>query len=158
MNKKASSLKVAYVFFTCVVVLLLLSATFKLIIMVSQSRFDGTHRFNLLFSINQKKRSIISFEPSTSSLAFLKVPDTFQSTALRGLEVSLDGNIEVSQGSTYDFLVSSKETLSGKDIASILFQVLFSSSTNKTTITPIDTSRLLLFSYDLANGEAKTGE
>lgn len=66
---KKSNLKLVFIFCLLVFSLIFFSASLKIFAVLKSSRFDGEHRFNVLFLSGKKPSFLISLEPSTKSLS-----------------------------------------------------------------------------------------
>ncbi len=97
MPKKATSPKNTFRIFIvfCAVVLILILSSFaiKTVFVIKESKFDGTHRFTLVFSQNQKVNEVVSFNPQTTSASILTIKDSTKltlSTIARTLGIASD--------------------------------------------------------------------
>ncbi len=84
-------------FLGVVVLLLVISTIFKIIILISESKYDGKHTFNLAVTPIDKSKKVylFSFAPDKESLSYLQValdkPSSFLS---RTFAVPIDGKIQ----------------------------------------------------------------
>jgi hypothetical protein len=130
-KEKKDNLRLAAVFTFLVLGLIFLSLIVKLAFLIRDSKFDGNHKFNVVFS-GDNETDVVSFSPGSRSISILKLPGLNQDLPLL-LQVPIDGVIKV------------KGNLNIKSISSILIKsnLPFGNSINK--LTSIDLLRLSLF-------------
>ncbi len=128
-KKTKESLKAAYVFFFFVGGLILLSLFFKVVLLLKETKFDGSSHFSL--EIQNKKTEniqIISFSPQNSSIGILDV----QGLNPRSLEIPVDAKID------------SDKTIESGNIKTSLLTLLLNSDEKE--INFVDVLKLFLFS------------
>lgn len=138
------NIKIAILFVVFVCLVVLISFIFKLIHIVSQSKFDGSNRFTISVS-NKKNLEVISFSPSKHSISVLKLEGEIKKLNLRRfLAIPIDGFVEV------PFL----KTNGG--VASLMFNTFFDYKDTKTNLTIVDIFRLFLISRTAPSNDVVT--
>lgn len=136
-NSGLNSTKIALIFFAFVFAVIFVSLIFKVVNILSKSRFDSENRFTISVS-NGKDLEIISFSPKSQSISVLKILGETKSLNMnRFLEIAIDGEV--------------KSFLNKKDfkVPDLMFQFIFNYKDLKTNLTIIDILRLYLFSKTL---------
>lgn len=138
------NIKIAILFVVFVCLVILISFIFKLIHIVSQSKFDGSNRFTISVS-NKKNLEIISFSPSKHSISVLKLEGEIKELNMRRfLAIPIDGFVEAS------FL----ETNEG--VASLMSNTFFGYKDIETNLTTVDIFRLFLISRTASTNDVVT--
>lgn len=132
-NKEGSSMKLAGIFVLLVLGLIILSVFFKLAFLIKNSKFDGTHKFNVLL-ITKDKQSIVSFSPTNKSFTMLLINDKEAKENLsKFLEIPIDGKI------------ISKDNLSKDNLSFIFLKSAFPFGNVVEDLTIVDLIRLSVF-------------
>lgn len=130
-SKNGSNLRLAGLFVVVVFGLIIISGLFKLLLIVKESRFDGSHNF-IVSLVGKDKTQIVSFSPQSRAVSILDIDPKYNSDAAKTLEIPIDGVIIYQN--------------SGKDnISSALFSSAFSLGQSLKKITILDAFRLFLF-------------
>lgn len=139
-------MKIALLFFTFVIFLVLLAFGFRIFLLVLQSKYDGKHRFTLaVYATNSEKErviNIISAAPETRTLSVLRVTGNNLTDAFpiqRYLAIPIDATLVLSEQKKYP-----------KDYDGLLESLLFSYKTVKTDLTLIDVLRFYIFAKSLS--------
>lgn len=137
-NLKTDNLKIAFIFCLLVVILIGVSALFKLALLIRNSSFDGKHNFNVLFhQEDQINNVVISFSPMSSSISILDLTDDKDikpSAVGKTFEIPIDGIIKV----------PSKGILENGGMDALIKKAIFERF--NTNLTTIDLARLWIFS------------
>lgn len=138
IEKKARGLRTLFFYGVFVFCLIMISFAIRLFSLMSESKFDGAHRFTLLIGEEKKVLGLISFEPMTSSLSLL----TFSRESIltfsnfnRNLGVIPDGRIRTS----YHLVLT-------KTVPSIFQSFIFHQKDISTNINFYDLLRLYMYS------------
>lgn len=138
---KKQGLRTAMLFFVLVLMLILISLSYKLSTLVKGSSFDGENRFNVLFESlsNPKLYTIVSLDPKTRSASIVDMRGTVREKSIGYiLGVPIDGRVTT-------------KTISGKkDINYLFFQTLTHYREIKTSLTIIDIARLFVSAREVA--------
>lgn len=93
MSKKKVSnnnIRLAGLFVVLVFGLIILSVIFKFLLLIRNSKFDGTHRFTIDF-VTKTSSNIISFSPQNKSISLLKINGNITDKNISGfLEIPVD--------------------------------------------------------------------
>jgi hypothetical protein len=130
-TKNGGNLKLAGLFIVIVLGLIIISGFFKLLLIVKESKFDGSHNFIVSF-IGKDKAQIISFSPQSRTISILDTESKDNNDLEKNLEIPIDGTVA--------FQVSDKN-----NISSALLTSAFSLGSSLKKITILDAFRLLLF-------------
>lgn len=137
MRKKkkvqGQNLKIALWFALLVFLLIAGSLLFKFILLLKNSRFDGSHRFNIYLSCGKLDNSLISFSPENKTITILNLKKQPVNELQKNLEIPADD------------VILTKEDDCEKEISSRLASGIFGGF-KKTDLTAIDIFRLWLFS------------
>jgi hypothetical protein len=136
-KQKKDNLKLAAIFAFVVLGLVFLSLVVKLVFLIKDSKFDGNHKFNVVFS-GDNETDVVSFSPGSRSISTLKLPKASQNISML-LEVPIDGAIKV------------KGNLNIKSMSSILFKVNLPFGNSTKNLTFIDLLRLSLFTRTVSS-------
>lgn len=137
-KQQGKTLKFAIIFCIFVLVLVLMSIFVKTVILIKNSTFDGSHRFNLGI-IQQTQVSVVSFSPTNNSIAVLNLKGKPINTNLgQYLGLPIDG-----------VLKTNNLAIDKKNIASDMSKILFNYDDKTTSLTIIDVIRLWLFAKDV---------
>lgn len=132
--KKKGNMKLAGLFLLLVSGLVIFSVFFKIIFLIRDSKFDGSHKFNIEF-IAKEKVSIVSFAPLNKSLTVLLVKDEADKDNLsKSLGIPIDGKVVV------------KDNLTKNNIPLVLLKSVLPVGNLSKGLTSIDLIRLALFS------------
>lgn len=135
-NTKAAILFVLFVF-----TIILISAVFKVISVVRQSKFDGTNRFTITV-YSDKNLEIVSFFPTNHSISILRIEEGNKDLKVgKFLKIPVDGFIKAKSN-----LAEASFWEENKDIASLMSNIFFNYNNIKTNLTIIDILRLVLAS------------
>jgi hypothetical protein len=134
---KQGNLKLAGIFIAVVLGLIFLSFTVKLAFVIKGSKFDGNHKFNVLFKGNNEE-DIVSFSPNPRSISILKIVNPSTDLA-NTIAVPIDGTIKV------------KGDLNISDLLTILFKSEFPMGNKVGNLTFLDLFRLALFSRTVSS-------
>lgn len=126
-RKTASNLKFAAFFFILVGALVFLSLIFRIVLLIKESKFDGSSHFTIL--IQNSRVQVISFSPKSSTVGIL----TLENISSKSLEIPIDARI------------FSTSPVNSRNLSSSLSKMLFDFKSQK-EINFIDIFRLLLFS------------
>lgn len=138
-KKQVNTLRLAIIFCSSVLVLIVISLVFKTLVLIKDSNFDGTNRFNVEI-LQDNKVSVVSFSPLTHSITILNLKGKPANSNLsQYLELPIDGVIE-----TKDI------SLDKKNLTSNLSKFLFNFNDKKTNLTIIDVLRLFLYARDVS--------
>lgn len=138
-KQENTTLRVAIIFCISVLVLIVMSLIFKTLILIKDSNFDGTNRFNVEI-LQDSKVSVVSFSPLTHSIAILNLQGKpVNSNLSQYLELPIDGVIRTTDIS-----------LDKKNLSSNLSKILFSFNNKKTDLTVIDLLRLFLYAKNVS--------
>lgn len=149
------SMRVAVVFILSVVFLMLISLTFKTVLLIKQSKYTDDYNFTIgiLTPLNkdntEKKGEVISFDPLKQKITKLsfKEPIKKQEQLASITRVPIDSIVE---HKAFD--------RSNHDIASSLKKLLFNFGTLKTELTIIDAARLFLFAQTVPGQNLRNEE
>lgn len=130
-KQKNSNLNIAIGFSLLVLGLILLSLLFKGILLVEQSRFDGSNSFSVLFS-DKDKNQVVYFSPQNPSISILDINGYNPNSIGKALEIPIDGKV------TLD------DQVTAKNLSAILFRRILDFR-NQTDINPVDFFKLYLF-------------
>lgn len=130
-KQKNSSLNIAVGFSLLVLGLILLSLFFKSILLVEQSRFDGSNSFSILFS-EKSKNQVVYFSPQSPLISILDINGYDQNSIGKTFEIPIDGKV------TLD------EEVTTENLSTILFKRVLDFK-NQTNINSIDFLKLYLF-------------
>lgn len=136
-SKKDNSLKIAGVFLSCILLLIVGGFLLKLFLILSQSHFDSTHQYIVEVDENKSKGMLISFAPANKSVTFLTVTGKVDTSYGQYLDVPVDGYVSMTIPSNPNQLVQ---------------QMLFNTKSEK-GITIIDKLRLLFFVNTLKSSD-----
>lgn len=106
--KKTSNrgLKIAVVFSTAVIIVLIIAFVVRVSILFSQRQFDNYHNFILLDIKNTTSANVISFAPDKSSITIVHVHTTSQDTNI-GKELKIPINAKVTDPEMKEDAISS---------------------------------------------------
>lgn len=136
--KQANNMKLAGVFVVLVVFLIIFSIFFKTFFLIKNSKFDGSHKFNIAV-VTKNETQIISFSPSNKSITTLLVKEEIDKENIaKSLGIPIDGEIFTNDNLT-------KNNLSVMLLKSALF---LGNSAKDLTI--IDLMRLSLFARTIS--------
>ena len=130
-TKNGSNLKLAGLFIVIVIGLILISGLFKLLLIVKESKFDGSHNFIVSF-VGKNKTQVISFSPQGRTISILDTESKNNNDLAKTLGIPIDG--------TVTFQASDKN-----NISSALLRSAFSLGSSLKKITILDAFRLFLF-------------
>lgn len=146
-KKRSNNLNLAFLFLILLFGLILISIFFKLIFVVKDSKFDGTHRFILAF-VAKEETDVVSFSPQNKSISILKLDSQIKEEELsKFLEVPIDGVVKLSSAKVDE-----------KNISKALWQSEFSLGNAYSRITFIDVLRLFLFARDVSQNSISQRE
>lgn len=128
-QKSNSSLRIAYVFILCIVLLVAGGFLLKLFLVLRASTFDGTHQYILEIDEGNRKGALVSFNPNSSVVTILHVSGGADKSYGRYLGVPVDGSVVMDD-------IASPSKL----VANLLLH-----ASHERGITVIDKLRLLLF-------------
>lgn len=129
----------------CILVFFLVATSLvsKLIFLISQSTFDGEHRFTIAFLA--KPVSIVSFSPDIRTISLLKAPNVTDLKRIgRMLEIPIDATVDV----PHDLIA--KENVR-EAIESSLQTLFFAQADLYTSLTPLDIVRLWWFTRSVSS-------
>lgn len=127
-------MKLAGLFILLVLGLIILSVLFKVIFLIKESKFDGSHKFNIEF-ITKDKVSVVSFSPLNKSLTILLIKEEVDKNNLsKSLGIPIDGK------------VFSKDNLTKNNLSFILIKSILPFGNSIKDLTIIDLIRLSFFS------------
>lgn len=138
--KESKSLKTFYLYTVSVFFVIAVALLIKLIFVVQESKFDGTHHFTLVVTKDQHVKEIFAFSPQIPSLSVLRVKDeTVSYTSLgKNHGIAVDAQLEV------------KDTISlGQDVTTIMWDTVRNYATVSTDATIIDYIRLGFLSREI---------
>lgn len=152
------NLKVALFFGLFVFLLIAISVVIKIFLMVTQSKFDGFHHFNLAVYYTPEKGSsagyadVISFAPDTNSISVLKVSlvNRGEDSSVKELNVGsilkipVDANITLDESSKNLFSVSEN-----KEVNPAIQKMFLSYRDLKTNLTIFDAVRIWIFTKQI---------
>lgn len=136
-NSGLNSTKIALIFFAFVFIVIFVSLIFKVVAIISQSRFDSQNRFTISVT-NDKDLEIISFSPLSQSISVLKINGATKSLNInRFLKIPIDGEI--------------KSALKIEDlkVPDLMAKFIVNYRNLKTNLTIVDILRLFIFSKTL---------
>lgn len=128
-KKKDNSLKIAGVFVSCILLLVVGGFLLKLLLVVRQSHFDSFHQYIVEVDESSTKGMLISFAPNSKSVTFVTVLGKVDSSYGKYLEIPVDGYVHMTIP---------------KNLNQLTQQMLFGGKEEK-DITIIDKLRLLFF-------------
>jgi hypothetical protein len=129
---KQNNLQLAGIFLAVVLGLVVMSFAVKLLFVVKESKFDGSHEFNVVFTgINEQ--DVVSFSPQNRSISILKINNKIDNP-VKALGVPVDGVIRV------------KGNINTKNLSTLLFKSEFPLGQKVEKLTFLDLLRLGLFS------------
>jgi len=132
VEKHNTKIAILFVIFVCLVILA--SLIFRVVHVVSQSKFDGNNRFTISIS-NNKNLKILSFSPNTRSISVLKLDGNIKNLNVnKFLGIPIDGFVKAS------FLETNRE------VASLMSNIIFDYRRVETNLTIVDVFRLFLVS------------
>lgn len=137
-NGQSNNMRLAGLFVLLVLGLIILSSIFKVVFLVRDSRFDGTHKFNVEF-VGKNRVSIVSFSPQGKSISILNASNK-----------NGDGNLSKSYGVIIDGKIILKNDLLSKNISTVLVKSVFPFGNKVKDLTTIDLVRLFLFSRSVS--------
>lgn len=137
-KERKGNLRLAFFFSVFVILLILLSLSFKAVAIVVQSKFDGTHRFTVAVSnVDEKQRvNIVSFAPDAKTISILVLKGDLDSkdTAYY-LGAPIDATIQT---------IKSYESIN-EDVSGTLQEYFFTFPLLQTDMNIVDMGRLWLF-------------
>lgn len=137
-NGRNGNMKLAGLFVLIVSGIILLSFFLKIVFLINDSKFDGSHKFNVEF-IGKDETSIISFSPQAKSVSILKIPlNTNKDNLAKSLAVPIDGAVLL------------KTDIKGKSVSSVLIKSFFTFGNLFKELTVIDLIRLTLFTRSVS--------
>lgn len=132
-QRTISNAKIAIVFFAFLALIAAISLSFKVIILVKDSQFDGSKRFTLSIT-NGKAIEVTSLSPSLKNITIFKLDNNIESAkAGRLLEIPIDGFIE------------SNSLELDQQLNSLFVKTIFGYNRLKTNLTIIDLLRIAMF-------------
>lgn len=134
---KKNNLELAGIFVAVVLGLIFLSFVVKFIFIIKDSKFDGNHKFNVLF-VGKNQKDLVSFTPQSRSISILKIENPNVELSKK-LDVPIDGTIIL------------KEDLNIKNLSTTLFKSEFPLGQRVDKLTPLDLLRLALFSRTVSS-------
>jgi len=124
--------KIAIVFFVIILFVVFLSLLHKAILLISESKFDGDHRFNILVW-NKKNIKVLSFSPSEDKITILRIQGEKGGIDIyKFLEIPLDAHISTDYNNF------------NKNIKQLLIDVILDSRTTKSDLNVVDIVKLWL--------------
>ncbi|MFH1833269.1 MAG: LytR C-terminal domain-containing protein [Candidatus Levyibacteriota bacterium] len=134
-NLQTNNLRIAFIFCLLVGIIVGISVLFKVALIIKNSDFDGKSDFNVIFGQN-KKISVISFSPASSSIHILDIEgeSISLSTIGRRFKIPIDGFVKI----------QSNEKMEDEGFDSLFKSALLGRADTK--LTAIDIARLWLFS------------
>lgn len=130
-TKNGSNLKLAGLFIVIVLGLILISGLFKLLLIIKESKFDGSHNFIVSF-VEKNRTQVVSFSPQSRTISILDIESKYNNALAKTLEVPIDGIINL-------------QTSDENNISSALLKSAFSFGSSLKKITILDAFRLFLF-------------
>jgi hypothetical protein len=131
-TKDDKNLRLAGLFIIIVLGLIVISALFKFLLIVKDSRFDGSHNFIVSF-IGKDREEVVSFSPQNRTLSILDIDSKYNNKDLtKTFEIPIDGTV-VSQNINSD------------NISSPLLKGVISLGQPLKKLTILDALRLFLF-------------
>ncbi len=145
-GREGKNLRLAGVFVFLVVGLIVMSLAVKIIFIVRDSHFDGSHKFNVVFS-SEKTLSVASFSPSNNSFSVLKINENIKPEDVsKKLEVPIDG------------IIVATDDITEKNISSTIFKSLLPLGNSYKNMTIFDVVRVFLFSRSVSDGSVYVRE
>ncbi|HSD98867.1 MAG TPA: LytR C-terminal domain-containing protein [Patescibacteria group bacterium] len=128
-----NSLKIAFIFICCILLLIAGGFLLKLFLVLRASTFDGVHQYILEIDENREHGALVAFSPATSSITMLQINGRVDNTFGKYLGIPVDGVVSMS-------VPENPSELAGD---------VFIKSSHEKGITIIDKLRLLLFANSL---------
>lgn len=145
-KKESKNLRLAGLFTLVVIGLIIMSLLLKIIFIIRDSHFDGSHKFNIVLS-GKNSLEVVSFSPANNSLSVLKVDDNLNpDETAKVLKIPVDG------------IVKAKDAVSEKNISSTLFKAFLPLGNSFEKMTVLDLLRTFLFSRGVSQNEANVRE
>lgn len=139
-KQSGTNLRLAGLFLLLVLGLIIVSAIFKFIFLLNQSKFEGSHRIVVAFVDKNNNARVVSFSPRSKSIYILKVDSKIRPEDLqRFLEVPITG-----------YVYTGSRDINQNNVSSILFKSAFSLGGTLKNLTVIDAFRLFLFSNSVS--------
>lgn len=153
-EKKASNLKMVVLFFAGVFILLLASAVLRIISLIQESAYDGSHIFTIQIISDLPKKNmltVISFAPDKDALSLLEISsDKKMSTVVPVLAMPIDASVRFKNDE------AAQKYLSQSTLDSKISYFLFNYSTLDTQLNIVDLVRLFLFSKSVPSNNITT--
>jgi len=130
-TKNGNNLKLAGLFVVIVLGLIVFSGLFKFLLIVGESRFDGSHNFIIGF-VGKDKIQVVSFSPQNRTVSILDVESKYNNNIAKTLEIPIDGIITFQDPDK-------------NNISSALLKSALSLGAPLKNITILDAFRLFLF-------------
>lgn len=142
MSKKKQSgktIRLAFLFIFLVIVLLAISTLVKTALLFKESKFDGSHKFNVVLA-SQYAYQIISFSPQGKSISILKLDKKIAvKDVSKTLDIPIDGEVVVSG------------PVAGNKLTSTLFKATTSFGSELKNLNTIDALKLFLFARGVSS-------
>ncbi len=138
-----NNLKLAGIFISAVLGLILLSFIVKLFLIVQDSKFDGKHKFNVLLE-NRSESYIVSLSPETRSISTVKVSPSQDIN--KQLDIPIDGSIK------------EKGNININNLSTLFLKADFPFGQKVNGLTFLDLIRLALFSRTISAGSTYSRE
>lgn len=159
-----NNIQLAAIFCILVIVIIGLSLLFKLGVVVSQSLFDGNHRFTV--AIIKNPVLILSFSPNDQSISVLEVSskkgmsELSESQLAFYLKIPIDSHVTLNNldGKKYFGYHSIDELVNNKKIALELLQLIIQYNKIDTNMTFVDLARLTFFANSISSKNIETQE
>ena len=137
-KKEGKNLRLAGLFVFAVIGLVVMSFMVKIFFTIKESHFDGSHKFNVVFS-NSKDLDVVSFSPSNNSFSILKIYDRIKPEDVsKNLKVPIDG------------IIKTRTNLTNTNISLIIFKTIFPLGNTYEKMTIVDLIRVFLFSRSVS--------
>ncbi len=144
-ERTTKAFRVVFIFFTCVLLLILFSLIIKVSLIISRSHFSGTHQFIMQVSQSSDKSEVILFSPDQKSLSIISlIGSSAGGNAQKSIQIPIDSYLH--DDSVYD---SHDNTF----VQNILMKNLFLQHKD---ITIFDIFRLLVFSHGVSHDRVFT--
>lgn len=144
-SKKIKNSTLIVWFFLFVVIVIVISLIVRIIVLISQSKFDNNHQFILEVKEQNKQEEIIAFNPTANTIGLLQIVGVKNIEDIQSLQIPIDAQFVF------------PDTAHPKTLSSLLFTMIFHcGSLECKKVNAIDALKLYLFTKNTHQNAIKT--
>lgn len=141
------SLKTFYLYLFAVIIVIIVALLVKVVFIIQQSKFDGSHDFILAVTKQNVVKEVIAFHPQIPAVSTLAIqdPNILYGTLAKEYGITTDGYIQIDNSSQI-----------GADVTPFLWSSILHTADWQSNLTVFDKIRLLLFSKSVTTNNKTT--